>query len=80
MVHCIYRGVTDYNFQNKKYCLSVKIDFVLSNSADLDEMAHCAAFHLGHHRLPKYLFFEGLKNASLDIKCESFASHRTFYQ
>ena len=31
-------------------------DFVIANSADLDEMLHYAAFHLGLHCLPKYQF------------------------
>ena len=31
----------------------MKIDFVLANSADPDEMQHSAAFHLGLHCLPK---------------------------
>ena len=39
-----------------KYCISLKIDFVVANSADPDEMSHYAAFHLGLHCLPKYLF------------------------
>ena len=34
--------------------LSLKIDFVLANSADLDEMSLCMAFHLGLDFLPKY--------------------------
>ena len=29
--------------------LSLKISFVLANSADPDEMPHSAAFHLGLH-------------------------------
>ena len=32
--------------------LSLKIDFVLANSADPDEMPPYAAFHLGLHCLP----------------------------
>ena len=36
--------------------LSLKIDFVKANSADPDEMPHYAAFNLGLHCLPKYLF------------------------
>ena len=35
---------------------SLKIDFVLANSADPDEMPHYAAFHLGLHCLLKYPF------------------------
>ena len=34
----------------------LKIDFYISNSANTDEMLHYAAFHLGLHCLPKYLF------------------------
>ena len=36
--------------------LSLKVDFVLANSADPDEMLHYVAFHLGLHCLPKYMF------------------------
>ena len=39
----------------KKYIfLSLKIDFVLANGSDPDEIPHDAAFHLGLHCLPKY--------------------------
>ena len=51
MVHRIYCGVTGYNFQTK--CISFSEDrFVLTNSADPDEMLHFAAFHLGRLYLP----------------------------
>ena len=36
--------------------LSLRIDFVLANSAHPDEIPHYAAFHLGLHYLPKYTF------------------------
>ena len=36
--------------------LSLKINLVLANSADPDEMSHGVTFHLGLHGLPKYLF------------------------
>ena len=36
--------------------LSLKIDSVLANSVDPDEMPHNVAFHLGFNCLPKYLF------------------------
>ena len=36
--------------------LSLNINLVLANSAYPDEMLHGAAFHLGLHGLPKYLF------------------------
>ena len=38
------------------YCISVLEGCFLANSADSDEMQHYAAFHLGLHCLPKYLF------------------------
>ena len=41
--------------------LSLKIVFILANSADLDEMLPYAAFHLGLHCLSKYLFI-GIQN------------------
>ena len=43
----IYWGVTGYNFQ-KIIFLSLKVDFVLANSAEPDEI------HLGLHCLPRY--------------------------
>ena len=46
----VYRKVTDFNFQ-KRVFLPLKIDFILENSADPDEMPHNAAFHLGFHCL-----------------------------
>ena len=36
--------------------LSLKIDFVLANSVNPDEMLHIAAFHQGLHCLSKYPF------------------------
>ena len=42
MVHCIYGGLTDYIFFFKIF---------ISFSADLDEMSHHVAFHLGLHCL-----------------------------
>ena len=50
---------------SEKYCISLKIDFVLAKSADPDEMSHYAEFHLGLHCLLKYpilgfLVFKGL--------------------
>ena len=36
------------------YPLSLLLSLI-ANSADPDEMLHCAAFHLGLHYLPKYL-------------------------
>ena len=40
----------------KNDCISLKMDFVLENSADTNEMPHYAAFHLGLNCLPKYPF------------------------
>ena len=52
MVHCIYWGVTGYNFP----FLSLKTNFVLENNGDPDEMLHDLTFHFGLHCLPKYPF------------------------
>ena len=48
----IYRVITCYNFQINIVFLSLKIHFVLANSADPDEMPHCAAFQQSLHYLP----------------------------
>ena len=40
---------------------SLKIAFILANSADPDEMSPHAAFHLGLYCLPNYLF-TGIQN------------------
>ena len=56
MVHSILRGVTGSNFQYTIAFLSLKLNFVTANSADLDKMPHCVAFHLGLCCLPKYSF------------------------
>ena len=39
-----------------KRCISVPESYIQENSADPDEMCPYAAFHLGLHCLPKYLF------------------------
>ena len=54
MVHCVYLGVTGYVFQQNIVSLSLKMDLVLANSADPDEMQHDAAFYLSLHCLSKY--------------------------
>ena len=41
--------------------LPLKINFIIANSAETDEMPHYVAFHLGLHCLPKYLF-TGIQN------------------
>ena len=41
--------------------LFLKIEFVIANSADLDEIRHSTAFHLGLHCFAKYLF-TGIQN------------------
>ena len=40
----------------KKIYISLKIGFVLANSADPHEMLHYVALYLGLHCLSKYLF------------------------
>ena len=47
--HCVI-------FSKNVVFLSLKINFVLANSADSDEMPPCVAFHLGIHCLQKYPF------------------------
>ena len=42
-------------FPHEKVFLSLKIVFVLANSADLDKIPHYVAFHMGLHCLAKYL-------------------------
>ena len=63
MVHCIYCGPQARISKNIVY-LSLKIDFVLANSADPGEMPHYAAFHLGLHCSTSYLLrcFQSLLN------------------
>ena len=45
----------------KIHLLSIKIVVILVNSADSDKLPPYAAFHLGIHCLPKYLF-TGIQN------------------
>ena len=54
MVRCINPEVTG-DKPNKIVFLSLKIAFIMANSAVQDEMLHHAAFHLGLC-LPKYAF------------------------
>ena len=49
---CVLQAVT----VNYDVCLSMKIVFILANSADPDEIQHYAAFHLDLHCLPKYMY------------------------
>ena len=42
--------------KNIQQFLSLKIDSILANSADPDEMPQYATFHLGPHCLPRYPF------------------------
>ena len=58
MVNFVLKGVAGHTFY---LFLSLKIGFILANSADPDEMPPYAAFHLGFHCLPKYLF-TGIQN------------------
>ena len=55
MVHFILKEVTGQNFYRMMYFCPWDL-FILANSADPDEMPPYAAFHLGLHGLPKYLF------------------------
>ena len=53
IVHCIYWG-SQVIISKNIILLSLKIDFVLGNRADPDEMPLYVAFDLGLHCLPKY--------------------------
>ena len=46
----MFEGVTCPNVLIMRYL------FILANSAEHDEMSPYAAFHLGLHCLPKYIF------------------------
>ena len=80
MVHCVYRGVTGYNFQQKSIFFSLKIVFVLANSVDPDEMPHYAAFHLGLHCLKSTHYgvsipvYKGLKTSIHTCRHEEWNS------
>ena len=52
---CILRGHR-LKFLDYDVFLSLKVVLILANSANPDELQHYAAFHLGLHCLPKYLF------------------------
>ena len=56
LVHLVFQGVADQTFQSNDVFMSLKIVYILANSADPDKMLPYAAFHLGLHCLPKYLF------------------------
>ena len=43
-------------FEKNVVYFSQKIDFVLANIINTDEMCHYEAFHLVFHCLPKYMF------------------------
>ena len=53
---CVLRGNLSQNLKKNDVFLSLKIIFILANSKDPDKMQLHAAFHLGLHCLPKYLF------------------------
>ena len=60
--------------------LSLKIDLILANSADHDEMPHHAAFHLGIRCLQNYPF-TGLRAERADLLalvCGVFCEFVTF--
>ena len=60
-------------FLNYHVFLSLKMVLILAGSADPDEMQHFAAFHLGLHCLPKYMYlFRGFQYTGLK---EAFAHY-----
>ena len=57
-----------------KNCIfSLKMDFVMANSVDPDEMPHDAAFHQGLHCLPKHLFRYFSSSKGLTAKWDTAA-------
>ena len=66
---------------SKIYCISsLKIDFVLANSADSYEMPHYVAFHMGLHFLPRYPLGKIKNKCVLGNRSENFRKGRhTFY-
>ena len=52
----VHKKGSQVSFPNNDVISSLKLLSILANSADPDEMPHYAAFHLGLHCLPKYLF------------------------
>ena len=57
---CILRGHVHVKISLIKYIFVPEDCFILANSGDPDEMLPYAAFHLGLHCLPEYLFKKGL--------------------
>ena len=57
----LYLGMSVKNYIKMMYLMSLKIVFILSNRAYPDKMPPYAAFYLGIHCLPKYLF-TGIQN------------------
>ena len=57
----------------KNVFISLKIEFIYANSADLDEIPHYGAFHLGLQYLQKYRFrgFQSTKGWVKKIGCTS---------
>ena len=51
---------------------SLNVVFILVNSADPDEVPPYAAFHLGLHCLPKYLFTD-MQNKKVNFSIKTFA-------
>ena len=51
--HCTRQGVSGNNFQNRLYFF-LKIFLSSTNSVDLYEVQHYAAFHMGLRCLQKY--------------------------
>ena len=61
IVHFVFLRGRRSKFLISDVCMSLKLVFILANSADPDEILHNATFHLGLHCLPKYLF-TGIQN------------------
>ena len=70
-INCTVKSVwsilyIELKFQ-KNIFISLKIDFVLANSADPDEMQHHAAFYLGLHCLHNAAFHQSSLFAKVPV-------------
>ena len=64
-------------FLNHDVFMCLKIVLIFANSTDYDEMLPYAAFHLGLHCMPKYLFIDPIsisrmKRVKHSIKMKSY--------
>ena len=71
-----FKGL-QYIFLNHDVFLSMEVVLNVANSADLDEIQHYAAFHLGLHCLPKFLGVSSMQRINLIVLQDSLVSQIT---